>query len=62
MATDKNYYGLLSPLDHRYVEPKFDPRIAVDKIDFARYIARLVKARPELMDAFFFDDARLTKH
>jgi hypothetical protein len=57
-----NYFGILGPLDYRYVEPKPDPRIAATWYEYAVYIARLVKERPELIDRLFIDDERLTMH
>jgi hypothetical protein len=60
-ATNKNYHGILGPLIHPELYPR-DVRVAADEIGFARYIAHLVRARPELIDRFFFDDERLTMH
>jgi hypothetical protein len=54
-------FGILGPLIHpeKYIH---DERISTCEEDFVRYICHLMKARPELMDRFFFDDERLTMH
>jgi hypothetical protein len=57
-----NYYGILSPLDPRYVAPKVDPRIAATWYEYTLYMCRLAKQRPELIDRFFIDEERLTMH
>jgi hypothetical protein len=57
-----DYFGILGPLDHRYVEPKPDSRIAATWYEYTIYMCRLAKERPELVDRLFFDEERLTMH
>jgi hypothetical protein len=58
-----NFYGILGPFDHRYIEAKLDPRIAATPDDFLSFTDKLVAERgPEANWPAITDEQLFTKH
>jgi hypothetical protein len=60
-VTERNYYGILSPLDYRYVEPKHDERIATSFERFCLFIVKYMDEHPEA-NWILPDDEMTTPH
>jgi hypothetical protein len=61
MTTPKTF-GILGPQIHPEHYAIQDSRIAASWYEYTLYVVRLAKERPELVDRFFIDEERLTKH